>query len=338
MSTAAVIGCGDVSTVHLEAIDAIDDVELVAVVDPDPDARRAAAARWGVPAYADTTALLAAVRPGVAHVCTPHDQHLPVALELLGAGVHVLTEKPLAHTLADAERFVAAAEASSARTGVCFQNRYNVAAQEAHRILASGELGTVLGAAAAVPWTRTRGYYQDKPWRGRWASAGGGLLINQAIHTLDLVQWLVGDVVGVSGHASTRLYGDLIEVEDTAEMLLTHASGARSLFYGSLANVVHAPVSIEVTATRGSLTIRADLTVTYADGRTEVVEERKAPSGGRAYWGVSHELLIRDFHAALGDDEPFWLSPRAALAPLRVLTEVYAQSGLGPARTVPDAR
>ncbi|WP_433872645.1 Gfo/Idh/MocA family protein [Saccharopolyspora sp. CA-218241] len=328
MTTAAVIGCGDVSTVHLEAIEAVGS-ELVAVCDTDPEVLAAAVERCGVPGFADHRALLAQVRPDVAHICTPHHQHVPVALDLLDAGVHVLVEKPLAHTLAAAERLVAAAERNPARIGVCFQNRYNATAQAARELLDSGELGAVLGATATVLWTRTPDYYLAKPWRGRWATAGGGLLINQAIHTLDLVQWLVGDVVDVRGRAATRLHGDVIEVEDTAELLLTHDGGARSVVFGSLANVVHAPVTIDITAERGSLSLRGDLTTTHADGRVETVRERRAPSNGRAYWGASHEALIRDFHARLGEDEPFWISPREAMKSLRVLTDVYAQSGLG---------
>jgi predicted dehydrogenase len=338
VTTAAVIGCGDVSTIHFEAIEAVEDIELVAVCDTDPAALAAAVERYGVPGFADHRTLLEHVRPDVAHVCTPHDQHVPVALDLLDAGVHVLTEKPLAHSLADAERLVEAAERSDARIGVCFQNRYNATAQAARAVLDSGELGAVLGATATVMWTRTPDYYRTKPWRGRWETAGGGLLINQAIHTLDLVQWLLGDVVEVSGRASTRLYGDVIEVEDTAEMLLTHDGGARSVVFGSLANVVHAPVTIEITAERGVLTISGDLTITRADGRVETVEERRAPSEGRTYWGVSHEVLVRDFYDRLDDPEPFWISPAEAMKSLRILTDVYAQSDLGPARTAALAR
>ncbi|MFH5822769.1 Gfo/Idh/MocA family protein [Georgenia sp. AZ-5] len=338
MTTAAVIGGGDVSTVHFEAVDAIEGIDLVAVVDTDPAPRAAAVERYGVPGFADHHEMLAAVRPDVAHVCTPHHQHVPVALDLLDAGVHVLIEKPLAHTLEDAQRLVEAAEHSSARIGVCFQNRYNATSQAARQLIDSGQLGAVLGATATVMWTRTPDYYRAKPWRGKWRTAGGGLLINQAIHTLDLVQWLVGDVVEVSGHAATRLYGDVIEVEDTAEMLLTHHGGARSIVYASLANVVHAPVTIDVTAERGSLSIRGDLTVTHPDGRVEVVPERRAPSGGRSYWGVSHEMLIRDFYARLGDEAPFWITPREAMKSLRILKDVYAQSGVDQPRLATPAR
>ncbi|MDQ8705401.1 Gfo/Idh/MocA family oxidoreductase [Streptomyces sp. LHD-70] len=329
MTTAAVIGCGDVSTIHLEAIEAVEEIELVAVCDTDPEALAAAVERYGVPGFADHCALLAEMRPDVAHVCTPHHQHVPVALDLLDAGVHVLIEKPLAHTHEEAERLVEAAERSDTRIGVCFQNRYNATSQAARELLDSGEVGAVLGATATVMWARTADYYRAKPWRGRWETAGGGLLINQAIHTLDLVQWLVGDVVDVNGRASTRLYGDVIEVEDTAELLLTHDGGARSVVFGSLTNVVHAPVTIDITAERGTLSIRGDLTITHADGRVETVKERRAPSNGRTYWGVSHEALIRDFYARLGEDEPFWISPREATKSLRILKDVYAQSDLG---------
>ena len=335
MTTAAIIGCGDVSAVHLDAVEAVDGAELVGVCDTDPAVLASAVERCGVAGFTDHRALLARSRPDVVHICTPHHQHVPVALDCLDAGVHVLLEKPVAHRLDEAERLVEAAERSGSRVGVCFQNRYNRTAQVAREVIKSGDLGAVLGATASVLWTRAPDYYRAKPWRGRWETAGGGLLINQAIHTLDLVQWLVGDVVDVEGHASTRLYRDLIEVEDTAEMLLTHASGARSLVFGSLANVVHAPVTIDVTAERGTLSIRGDLTITHQDGRVEAVAERRAPSHGRSYWGVSHEALIRDFYAGLDEDEPFWISPREATKSLRSLTDVYAQSALRTGRAHP---
>ena len=333
MTTTAMIGCGDVSSVHLEALDALDGVELVGVCDADPAVLATAVERCGVPGFTDHRALLARLRPDVVHICTPHHQHVPVALDFLDAGVHVLLEKPVAHRVDEAERLVEAAERSASRVGVCFQNRYNRTAQTARDVIESGELGAVLGATASVLWTRTPDYYRAKPWRGRWDTAGGGLLINQAIHTLDLVQWLVGDVVDVEGNASTRLYRDLIEVEDTAEMLLTHASGARSVVFGSLANVVHAPVTIDIIAERGTLSLRGDLTITHQDGRVESVAERRAPSNGRSYWGISHEVLIRDFYAGLDSEEPFWISPREATKALRILTDVYAQSALGPGRS-----
>jgi UDP-N-acetyl-2-amino-2-deoxyglucuronate dehydrogenase len=322
----AVIGCGDISALHLAAIAAAPGAELVAVCDPDPGRRIQASESNGVPGFADHLNLFALARPDVVHVCTPHSTHASIAVDALERGIHVVLEKPLAHERAAADRVVAAAEASTAKIGVCFQNRYNEPVQAAHRILASGELGNVLGAAATVLWHRTPEYYRDRPWRGRWATGGGGLLMNQAIHTLDLLQWLLGDVTAVSGNASTRALGETIEVEDTAEMVLTHANGVRSVFYATLANAVNAPVTLDITAEGGSLSLRGDLTVTRADGSTDVVRERAAGNGERAYWGVSHELLIHDFYRSLDSAEPFWISPAEARKTIDIIQDVYDQS------------
>ena len=150
--------------------------------------------------------------------------------------------------------------------------------------------------------------------------------MNQAIHTVDLLQWLVGDVVAVTGNASTRFLGDTIEVEDTAEFVAEHAGGAQSAFYATLANAFNAPVTLDVVTEKAVLSLRGDLTVTHEDGRVDIVRERTSGSGGRSYWGVSHELLISDFYARLGDGDPFWISPAEAEKSLRIVKDIYRQS------------
>lgn len=326
MTTTAVIGCGDVSAVHFEAVAKLDGVTLVAVCDSDPQRLAAAAAAHGVQGFADHLSLLEAARPDVVHICTPHDQHASIAADCLERGVSVILEKPLAHTLAEGRRLVEAAEAGTAKIAVCFQNRYNATSRALSALLSSGELGAVLGASATVMWQRSAEYYQDRPWRGTWSGGGGGLMMNQAVHTVDLLQWLVGDVVAVRGNASTRFLGDAIEVEDTAEFVAQHANGVRSAFYATLANAFNAPVTLDVVTEKAVLSLRGDLTVSHADGRVDVVPERTSGSGGRSYWGVSHELLINDFYARLSDPEPFWISPAEAEKSLRIIKDVYRQS------------
>lgn len=333
-TTAAVIGCGDVSAVHFEAVAKLDGATLVAVCDSDPQRLAAAVAAYGVPGFADHLSLIEALRPDVVHICTPHDQHAWVAADCLERGVNVIVEKPLAHTLAEGRKLVEAASAGRAKIAVCFQNRYNATAQAMHALLSSGELGTVAGASATVMWQRSAEYYQDRPWRGTWAGGGGGLMMNQAIHTVDLLQWLVGDVASVSGRASTRFLAGAIEVEDTAEFVAEHVNGARSAFYATLANAFNAPVTLDVVTENAVLSLRGDLTVTYADGRVDVIPERTSDSGGRSYWGVSHELLIKDFYGRLGDSEPFWISPAEAEKSLRIIKDVYRQSYPESASTV----
>jgi predicted dehydrogenase len=326
MPRVAVIGCGDVATVHFEAIAALDGAELVAVCDTDPGRLDAAVATHGVPGYADVVSLLNEVRPDVIHVCTPHNQHADPAIAALERGINVISEKPLASTRADGERLAAAAAASTARIGICFQNRYNQAVQAMAQRLFSGEFGAVLGGSGTVMWHRTADYYENRPWRGSWSGGGGGLLMNQAIHTLDLLQWMMGEVTAVSGHAATHALGESIEVEDTAELVLTHGNGVRSVFYATLANSVNAPVTVDIVAEKAVLHLRGDLTITHDDGRVEVVQERRAASGGRDYWGVSHQLFIADFYAQLGQNGPFWIDPAEALKTLRIIKDVYAQS------------
>jgi len=329
MTRAAVIGCGDISAVHLAAIDAMPDVELVAVCDVDKAARSAAANRWAVPGFADHRALYEAVRPDVVHVSTPHDQHADPVVDALSAGVDVVMEKPVAHTLKEAERVLAAAVQHPERhIAVCLQNRYNATARHVRSMIHSGRVGAVLGGSASVVWHRPPSYYSAKPWRGQRVRSGGGVLINQAIHTLDLLQWLVGAVTKVEGRCGTYALSDVVDVEDTASIVLDHASGARSVFFATVAHVTDAPVTVEVITERARLIIRGDLTTTWGDGRVEVVPERRAASVGRDYWGVSHELLIADFYDQRQRAEPFWIGPGEALPAQRILAEVYRLSGL----------
>jgi UDP-N-acetyl-2-amino-2-deoxyglucuronate dehydrogenase len=339
--TAAVIGLGDISTVHLPAISRLEGVRLVGVADVDPARAAAGGAAYDVPSFTDHRELLARLRPDVVHVCTPHDQHVPVALDALDAGAHVLTEKPIAHTVAEGRRLVdraATATAAGQRIGVCFQNRYNATSVALKDALASGRYGTVHGARASVWWHRAPAYYAAAPWRGEWARAGGGTLINQAIHTLDLLLWLLGDVApdGIFGRAGQRALRGTIAVEDTADVWLTHLGGVRSGLFATNAHVTNAPVMLEITTDHGALRLddgvlewrehdAADPTL------PQILARDIAPSGTRSYWGASHERLVEEFYATLDQPGRFWIGPEQGLAPLTVLRTVYAQSGLIPA-------
>ena len=326
-TTAAVLGCGDVSVVHFEALNSIPDVRLVAVCDVDAGTAADAGAHYGVPWFTDHRRLLGEARPDVVHVCTPHHQHADLVIDAIRAGIHVLMEKPVAHTVAEAERVIAAAEARpEVKVGVCLQNRYNATVQAARDLLTSGDVGSAVGGSGIVLWHRTPGYYEARPWRGTVGSSGGGVLINQAIHTVDLLQWLLGPVVDVSGHAGRHGGPGGVDVEDTAQLVMHHEGGARSVVFATVAYVQDAPVTIELVAEGALLSIRNDLTVHHAGGRVDQVAEAAAVSAGRGYWGVSHTELISDFYGRLNDPAPFWISPREATKSLRLIADVYAMS------------
>lgn len=323
MLNAAVVGCGDVAEVHFAAIIDQEDATLVAVCDRDPERLRIAAERFGVPGYPDVTALLDAEQVDVVHVCTPHNEHVSVASRVLQRGVHVLLEKPLAESTAAGEQLISVASSSAAALGVCFQNRYNPTSVALKAALDSGAYGAPVGARAQVMWTRTADYYRARPWRGTREGSGGGVLMNQAIHTIDLVQWLLGDVRAVHGDTATLLFGDTIEVEDTATGVFEHASGIRTNFYATLTHFEHAPVFVEITCEQAVLVLNGDLIVRFPDGREQLLAERDRISTARTYWGASHERLIGDFYRTIRSGEAFWIDGAEAAKSLTIAQAFY---------------
>lgn len=339
MTNAAIVGCGDVATVHAEALAALGcelGIHFSAVVDINMQTAEKFAAQINasgnrsqpVKAYGSLPALFANEQIDVLHITTPHDQHIDLALEALHHGVNVILEKPLANELDEAQRLIAFLDENPGgpKIAVCYQNRYNVSSQVLRRLLDSGELGAIYGAYASVVWTRTPGYYTNKPWRGQQVHSGGGLLMNQAIHTLDLLQWFLGAATQIKGSVSTDKYADVIEVEDTAHAYISHQSGVHTSFYGTLTNSRHRHVEIELDCEHALIKLCDGLEVNWADGRIERFEERTQETEGRSYWGVSHELLIRDFYEKRKDPEPFWIGPHEAMSSLGIAKSIYSSS------------
>lgn len=330
MNTAAVVGIGAISALHLAAIRANPRLELVGVCDVDAQRAETAGRTFGVPSFTNHRELLRSVSPQVVHITTPHDQHVPVALDALDAGAHVLTEKPIGQSVEAGLRLVERAAASDRKVGVVFQNRYNPTAIAIHELLTSGVLGPIAGARAAVWWFRPAAYYAAAPWRGQWATAGGGVLINQALHTLDLLLWFLGAPTAVHGVAATLTLPGVIEVEDTATIVIDHDAGVRSTLFATNAHHTNTDVELEVTGRDGSVRLAGgEAWLTDGSGGRLIATDTQA-GGERSYWGKGHSLLINDFHARLDDPEPFWIGPADGLVPLQVLREVYAQSGILP--------
>jgi len=331
VTTAAVVGIGDISANHLGAIADNPAIDLVAVCDIVPERAARAGTTWGVPTFTDHLAMLTEVKPDVVHITLPHFLHVPVAIDALRAGSHVLTEKPLAESVKAARELVEVAHASDRKLGVCFQNRYNPTSQALHEAVTSGRYGEIRGVRADTFWSRTPAYYAASPWRATWAEAGGGTLINQQIHTIDLLCWLLGKPVDVTGMASNLRLRDVIEVEDAAVVSVTHDSGVRSTFFATGAHSDNAPVEIEVSAEQGLLRFTDGVLRHIApDGTVTQLASDAQAVGARSYWGRSHGLLIDDFYSSLDQPGQFWINADEALMSLEVLRTVYAQSGLIP--------
>ncbi|ASA21419.1 Gfo/Idh/MocA family protein [Paenibacillus donghaensis] len=324
---AAIIGCGAIYPLHARAIAAMQGVQLLAVVDSNPAAAAEAAREFGGQPLTDYRELLNRTDIDVVHLCTPHSQHAEMAVALLQAGKHVLTEKPLAVDLPSARRMVEAAERSRGQLGVVFQNRYNETSRHIKQTIDSGILGPLVCMKGTVTWHRSESYYTDSSWRGRWATEGGGLLINQAIHTLDLLQWFGGEIASVKGSVTTDVLDGVIEVEDTAHACIRFSNNARGLFYGSNAYLVNTPVELELVFEQGTLTQRRDSLYLWKEGRETLLNEPFAiTEGAKSYWGTGHKMLIQDFYEHVSTGRSFWLDGREGLKALELITQIYSSS------------
>ncbi|ANS74442.1 oxidoreductase [Paenibacillus yonginensis] len=327
---AAIVGCGSIFPLHAKALSELDGVRLRAVVDTDAERARLAGEEYECEALSDYQALLGNPDIQVVHLCTPHHLHVPMALSLLKAGKHVLTEKPISHTLSEGKELAAAAAMSGKQLGVCFQNRYNEASLRIKETILSGELGKLIGMKAIVTWYRDEAYYKQSPWRGKWATEGGGVLMNQSIHTLDLLQWFGGDISSVRGSVTTDSLDGVIEVEDTAHARIRFTNGATALFYATNGYVDNSPVELEILFEGGKLIQRSDSLYQVKGAAEDVLCGAAALTGppGKSYWGSSHASLIQDFYACLQKGEAFAIDGREGLKAVKLADDIYRSSGV----------
>jgi len=284
----AVVGCGVIGRHHAEVAAHSPDLDVVALIDPyAPSAESvsqliADIGRAAPRIYPDLAAALAEGGIDVVVVCTLSGTHADLALEALEAGVHVVVEKPLDVALEPARRLrEAAAERPGQVVAVISQHRHDPASLAVRRALDAGRFGRITSATANVDWFRTQAYYDSAAWRGTWALDGGGALMNQGVHTLDLLLWFLGEPVDVVAHTA-RLAHEGIEVEDVAVAILRFASGALATLHASTAAYPDLGVRLQVHGADGSAVIAADeLTLFHA---------RDAEGGEHADDQIGHEL------------------------------------------------
>ncbi|MFN8777029.1 MAG: Gfo/Idh/MocA family protein [Flavobacteriales bacterium] len=220
----AVVGCGSIGKRHAAVLDADPKASLVALCDVNQEARESLSAAYGgVPSFADFTEMLESTDADVVNIVTPHDLHAPMAVEALSRGFHVLVEKPMALSSADAARMNDAAARAGRKLWVVKQNRFNVPVRIADEAIRTGALGRLFMVKCDILWNRHQGYYDDSPWRGR-ISREGGALFTQASHFIDLLTWWAGDVVSAKAIADTQNHH--IETEDSGVAAVKFDSGA----------------------------------------------------------------------------------------------------------------
>jgi UDP-N-acetyl-2-amino-2-deoxyglucuronate dehydrogenase len=312
----AVIGAGMAVTPHARSlIDLAERVDVAGVYSPTETRRAAFAKSFQFPITGDLDRLIADPTTDAALLLTPPRTHLPLIARLAAAGKHILVEKPIEADTANAEAAVLACERAGVTLGVVFQHRFRPASLALAALLNKAALGDFASASVAVRWWRPQTYY-DEPGRGTLARDGGGVLLTQAVHTLDLFLSLVPQVAEVAAFAGTSAVHRM-ETEDTVAGALRFAGGALGAFDATTASYPGFPERIEIVGTRGTaLLVASKLDVYYADGRRESVGEIAASGGGAdpmAFAHDAHRAVLSEFLDALDARRAPVNSGRAAL-------------------------
>ena len=312
----AVVGLGSIGKVHIAVLKELG-MEIAAVCDISERALNKYSAFKG---YSDYETMLNEIQPDVVHICTPHYLHTEMILAALKRDINVLCEKPLCIKEEDIPVILAAEKASKAQLGVCFQNRYNAENKYVKEYLKDKK---ILNATGNVIWHRDREYYASSPWRGKWETEGGGVLINQAVHTLDLLQWFLGLPQTVCASVSNLTLKDQIEVEDTAALV---CRGKENSFVFFATNGAAAPLPVEVVIqtedgfirTRpGSVTVNDEL----------IVLKDKAKEYGKKCYGRGHTWLIKDFYDCIKQSKKFAIDGMEAAKVVKIVLAAYKSNG-----------
>ncbi len=325
----AIIGCKGIGRHHAKTIAALPDAELVAVCDNVPERAQALAQQWGVEAYTDYGAMLARDDVQVVNVCTPSGLHAEHGIAAAEAGKHVITEKPIDIVLAKIDRLIEVCERKRVRLACIFQHRFNPGARRVKAALEQGKLGQPLFCNTSVKWFRAQSYYDGDDWRGTWA-LDGGVLSNQAIHYIDQMVWLMGEVREVS-FAEIATRARRMEAEDIAQATVHFANGAWGSIQASTITWPGFATRIEVCGTTGAAVMEGDRLAFY---RVEGEEEKIEGGGGTSVAAADpalgaltgHDAQIADFIAALREDRDPYVTGREARRAVVLLTDIYRKA------------
>ncbi|AYA06144.1 Gfo/Idh/MocA family oxidoreductase [Rahnella aquatilis] len=335
---AAVIGCGSIHTCHVAAIRHEPDCQLRAIAECDIGKGRALAQEYGCDFYTDYHEMLCDPQIDVVHICLPHHLHKEAILAALAAGKHVFTEKPVALNIGEVSAIKLAASQAAGLTGVCYQNRLNPSSQKIKTLLESGQLGNMLSIKAILTWSRSGAYYSESLWRGRFATEGGSLLINQAIHTLDLMQWFGGGVLALKGVVERTFLSELTENEDTAMVSLKMGNGAHGLFYATNCHSTDSPLLLEIHCEKGLLQLYHNvLWLIEGENKTLLISDDSPSGTAKSYWGDSHRQAVSNFyHSVRHPEEQNYISVSQAEVSLNIVGAIYRSSQSGKWITLAD--
>lgn len=319
----AIVGCGVIARTHVKVAKQCG-ANIVALCDIDWNKAHDLATKndLNCALYTDYRQMADNEQIDVLHICTPHYLHCEMTLYALKRDINVLCEKPLCISVEQLEEVLQAEKQSHAKLGVCLQNRYNLATLAARQYL-SGK--TVVAAHGEVCWNRDEAYYRSGDWRGKWATEGGGVLINQALHTLDLLQYLCGMPDRVTACCDNWYHRGVIEVEDVATAVFFGKDCGNFDFFATTTSAAELPAQLTVkTADKHTVVILPD--AAYVDGQTLTFD----PHGeyiGKCCYGKGHASLIPDFYNSVETGEPFAIDGTEGAKVVKMILAVYNSKG-----------
>ncbi|WP_242986411.1 Gfo/Idh/MocA family protein [Vallitalea guaymasensis] len=328
MFRVGIVGCGNIFPMHAYPVNELSCTELVAVCDIKEDRAKAKAQELGCKYYTDYKEMIDKENLDVVHICTPHYMHPLIAIYAAEKKVSVLTEKPMSIKLEDAEKMINAAKDNDVTLGVIFQNRYNKGSQLVKKTLESGELGKIITGKLSVTWDRSDEYYSNSDWKGTWDKEGGGVIIDQAIHTMDLMRWFIdSEIEYVDANISNRAH-EIIEVEDSAEGVIKYKNGVHTGFYAINYYGYDAPVEIEIYCENGIASMVADkATIKFNDGRTLIADQDPNEvfnyGNVKSYWGVSHVKQIKNYYDSLTNGTKPEITGEEAYKTQKMICAIY---------------
>lgn len=318
MKNVCIVGYGNIGPVHADALKNVENANFYAICDNQPDRIERCQKEYDVIGYTDFHEMLKDENIHSVHICTPHYLHYEMIVAALEAGKNVVSEKPVVMTKEQFENL----QANRKYKEVClvFQNRLNPCAKELKRLIGEGALGKIQCVKGIVTWQRTKEYYLADAWRGKWDTEGGGVLINQTVHTLDLLHYLTGDIASVQATMANFTMADTIEVEDTVTAHLQFANGATGLFFGTNAYGANRSPDIEIVGDKGCARYYNDKL--YLND--ELICQDVVAVGEKAYWGIGHKGLLRNYY-----DEGTYFSVDDARNTMYALYGIYESAKNG---------
>ncbi|MCI0493725.1 Gfo/Idh/MocA family oxidoreductase [candidate division KSB1 bacterium] len=329
-----IIGIGNISNFHARCIEQIENCELKAICSRSEAKAKKAAQEYRVPYYINFVDLIHRDDIDAISICMPSGMHLEPALVASQAGKHIIMEKPIEITLDRADQIIHACQQANVKLSVIFQHRFDEAAQKLKKAVRQEQLGRLILGDAYVKWHRTQEYYEKGGWRGTLKGDGGGALINQSIHTIDLLQWIMGPVKTVYGKVGT--FSHKIEGEDLGLALLTFENGAMGVIEGSTSTYPGFSERLEIHGENGTVILEGGEVKTWEiQGKKEQSEKftlKEKTGGASDPMAISiegHLAQYRDFIDAIENDREPLVNGIEGRKALEIVRAIYQSSNEG---------